>query len=213
VALLVDRDARRYLSAEVFEGMLARAQAMLGAFHDAEPMKEGLSKEELRGRLSSAIDPKLWARVVTSLVEKGKAEQDKELLRLPGRGRTLTLSEEGSRAKLLAELSAARLGPPRVDELAGKLALPVPRTIELLKVAVGDGAVVKVTDELYFDRSSLEELKGRLVEHLKTNKEISTQSFKEMVGQSRKFVIPLSEYFDREKVTLRVGEKRVLRKG
>jgi selenocysteine-specific elongation factor len=210
--LLVDKEARRYLSAEVFEGMLARASAILTAFHDAEPMKEGLSKEELRVRLSPALDPKIWTRLATALVEKGKAEQEKDLLRLKGRGRTLTLSEEGSRAKLLAEIGSARLAPPRLDELAQKLALPLPRTLELLKVAVGDGAVVKVSDELYFDRGAVDELRNRLVEHLRANKEITTQAFKELVGQSRKFVIPLSEYFDREKVTLRIGEKRVLRK-
>jgi selenocysteine-specific elongation factor len=59
----------------------------------------------------------------------------------------------------------------------------------------------------------VDDLRERLVGYLKEHKEITTQSFKELVGQSRKFVIPLSEYFDREKVTLRVGEKRVLRKG
>jgi selenocysteine-specific elongation factor len=51
------------------------------------------------------------------------------------------------------------------------------------------------------------------VAHLTEHREITTQQFKELVGGSRKFVIPLSEYFDREKVTLRVGEKRLLRRG
>ena len=63
------------------------------------------------------------------------------------------------------------------------------------------------------DRDEENELKDKLVTHLQAHREITTQGFKELVGQSRKFVIPLSEYFDREKVTLRVGEKRVLRRG
>ena len=66
---------------------------------------------------------------------------------------------------------------------------------------------------MYFDRHAIDALRERLVGYLKEHREITTQAFKELVGQSRKFVIPLSEYFDRERVTLRVGEKRVLRKG
>jgi selenocysteine-specific elongation factor len=83
---------------------------------------------------------------------------------------------------------------------------------ELLRVAVAEGRVVGVSEELYFDAGALAGLKERLVAYLRDKSDISTQAFKELVGQSRKFVIPLSEYFDREKVTLRVGEKRVLRR-
>jgi len=72
---------------------------------------------------------------------------------------------------------------------------------------------VRVSEELFFDAGAIAALRERLVAHLREKKDISTQGFKEMVGQTRKFVIPLSEYFDREKVTLRVGEKRVLRRG
>ncbi|MFP2903099.1 SelB C-terminal domain-containing protein [Corallococcus sp. 4LFB] len=78
---------------------------------------------------------------------------------------------------------------------------------------VASGVGVRVSEELCFDAAALEELRGRLVTYLKDQKEITTQGFKELVGQSRKFTIPLSEYFDREKVTLRVGDKRVLRRG
>jgi selenocysteine-specific elongation factor len=70
---------------------------------------------------------------------------------------------------------------------------------------------VRTSPELYFDAAAVQGLRARLVAHLEARREISTQEFKEMVGASRKHVIPLAEYFDREKVTLRVGEKRVLR--
>jgi selenocysteine-specific elongation factor len=212
-ALLVDKEARRYLSAEVFEGMVSRALALLADFHAREPMKEGLSREELKRRISSELDPKIHARLVQALVERGKAELDKEVLRLAGRGRALTVSEEDTREKLIAQISQAGLAPPRVDELSDVLKVSTPKLLELLKHCTQQGLLVKVSDALYFDPGALEALKEKLVAHLKAEKEISTQAFKEMVGLSRKFVIPLSEYFDREKVTLRVGEKRVLRRG
>jgi len=212
-ALLVDRERRLYLSGEVFEGLQGRALALLAAFHEREPLREGLSREELRQRLSAELDARAFGRVLQALVDSGRVELDKEVVRLKGRGRTLSLGDEAARTRLAAELAAAGLAPPTVNELAQKLQLTTPRLQELLKVLVTQGAAVRVSEELCFDAAALVGLRERLVAHLREKKEITTQAFKEMVGQSRKFVIPLSEYFDREKVTLRVGEKRVLRRG
>jgi selenocysteine-specific elongation factor len=213
VALLVDKEKRHFLSAEVFKGMVNRSLALIADFHQREPMKEGLGKEQLHQRLAPELEPRVFSRVVAALIEGGKVEVTGESLRLKGKGRTLTLGDEAARAKLLAELSASGLAPPRVDELASRLALPATRVVELLSVALAQGLVARVTEDLYFDKKAVDALKDRLVAHLHQQKEISTQAFKELVGQSRKFVIPLSEFFDREKVTLRVGERRVLRKG
>ncbi|SEL84517.1 selenocysteine-specific translation elongation factor SelB [Stigmatella aurantiaca] len=212
-ALLVDRDRRLYLAGEVFEALQRRTVAMLAAFHEREPMREGLSREELRQRLSPELDPRIFQRVTQALVEQGQATLDKDTIRLQGRGRVLTLADEGARARLAAELSQAALAPPTLGELAGKLQLPPARLQELLAVMVREGLLVRVNEALHFDAEALAGLREQLVAYLREHKEISTQAFKDMVGQSRKFVIPLSEYFDRERVTLRVGDKRVLRRG
>lgn len=212
-ALLIDRERRLYLSGEVFEALQGRALALLAAFHEREPLREGLSREELRQRLSSALDARAFQRVSQALVESGRVELERDVVRLKGRGRTLTLGDTAARARLAAELSAAALAPPSLPELEQKLQLPASRLRELLGVMVVEGAAVRVSEGLWFAAGALASLRERLVAHLREKKEITTQDFKEMVGQSRKFVIPLSEYFDREKVTLRVGEKRVLRRG
>jgi selenocysteine-specific elongation factor len=211
-AMLVDKERRHYLSAQVFTSMVARGLALIQDFHKREPMKEGLSKEELRQRLFPELEPRIFARVVAALVEGGQVESSGEVLRLKGKGRTLTASEESLRVQLLARISAAGLGPPRLEELASSVSLAPARVQELLKVAIADRLVVRVSDDLYFDRKAVENLQQRLTAYLHEHKEISTQAFKDLVGQSRKYVIPLSEFFDREKVTLRVGEKRVLRR-
>lgn len=211
-ALLVDKERRLYLSADVFAGMKARALALLEDFHRREPLAEGMGREELRQRLSSALEPRLLQKLVSALVDEGKVEGAGEALRLKGRGRAMTLDEAGARARMVTALAAAALAPPTVNELARTVALPPTRVHELLATAVVEGLVVRVSEELYFDARALAELRSRLVAHLQEHKDITTQGFKELVAQTRKFVIPLSEYFDREKVTLRVGEKRILRR-
>src|SRR5690606_813492 len=116
--LLVDKERRLYLSREVLQGMVARALAFLQAFHEREPMREGLPKEELRQRLSTNLEPRTFARVVQGLLEGGKVEAAGEVLRLKGRGRSLTVGDEAQRAQVLSQLAAAGLAPPKVSELA-----------------------------------------------------------------------------------------------
>jgi selenocysteine-specific elongation factor len=82
----------------------------------------------------------------------------------------------------------------------------------VLDLMVGEGVLVKIKEDLYYDRRILEELKDRLVAYILENEEISTPQFKDMTGASRKYVIPLIEHFDTTNVTIRVGDIRKLRK-
>ena len=75
------------------------------------------------------------------------------------------------------------------------------------------GRASKISEELWFGSTPLLELRRRVLAHLKEHGSIDAQSFKELTGLTRKFAIPLLEYFDREKLTLRIGDRRVLRKG
>ncbi len=116
-------------------------------------------------------------------------------------------------AKILEAFTAGGLAPPTRTELAQSLALPPARLATHLRYLIAEGRAVKVTDDLCFDAQAIEQLRLRLVEHLREARQIDAQGFKALTGVTRKFSIPLGEYFDRQKVTLRVGEARVLRKG
>jgi selenocysteine-specific elongation factor len=210
--LLVDRERRLYVAGETFTALQARALALLQSFHDRAPLEDALHREELRQRLSPDLDPRLLGRLLQALIERGAVESIGEGLRLKGRGRSLSLDEEAARTKAVAAIGAGALAPPTLAEIGRMLSLPVERVSGLLQGPISDHTVVKVSEELCFHGSVLAELKQRLVAHLTGLREITTQQFKELVGGSRKFVIPLSEYFDREKVTLRVGDKRLLRR-
>ena len=78
---------------------------------------------------------------------------------------------------------------------------------------VEEGQIVKTKDDLYFHAKAVDDLKKRMIEFLKSRGEMTTPQFKQLTGVSRKFVIPLIEYFDAKNVTLRVGDSRKLRKG
>lgn len=208
---LVDRDARRYLASEVLAGLEARALARLDAFHDEHRERSGLPREELRERLGSPPE-RVFARVVAGLLERQRLEAVDEVLRLPGRGHAFTQQTAALQAQLAAQLDARGLSPPTLTELSNLLRVPEARARSLAQRLVEAGRAARA-GELYFSRAAIDALHAKLLAHFATHEKLSTQQFKDLTGLSRKFLIPLAEYFDRERVTLRVGDDRVLRVG
>jgi selenocysteine-specific elongation factor len=115
------------------------------------------------------------------------------------------------RDRIAEILAKAGLTPPWVSDLPGIAGASPADVQSVLRLLLAEGKVVRVSAELWCDSAAIQGLQERLVAFLREKKGISTQEFKELVGATRKHVIPLAEYFDREKVTLRVGEKRVFR--
>src|SRR5262249_31601034 len=112
--------------------------------------------------------------------------------------------------RTLALYREAALQPPRPVEAAAALGVDARELTPVLDLLVRGGSLVRMKD-LVFDAAAVETLRNRLVAHLTAHGEITAQPWKEMVGASRKFAIPLAEHFDAEKLTLRVGEVRKLR--
>jgi selenocysteine-specific elongation factor len=196
--LLVDRERRLYLAGETFAALQARALALLQSFHDRAPLEDALHREELRQRLSPDLDPRLLGRLVQALVERGAVESIGEGLRLKGRGGAFAgrggRTDQGGGGDRRGRARAADARRGRADAVAPRRARGGAHA-----GAIADHTVVKVSEELCFHGSAIADLKQRLVAHLTEHREITTQQFKELVGGSRKFVIPLSEYFDRER--------------
>ncbi|HEY7955713.1 MAG TPA: selenocysteine-specific translation elongation factor [Polyangia bacterium] len=181
------------------------------AFHAAQPLVEGMPREELRARVTD--DPRLLHVVLEALSARQALVTSREVVRLPSHDARKSTAAVGLQPlaervdKLYRE---AALQPPRAAEAVVALGVDpreLDRAVELLQRG---GALVKVKD-LVFHRAALDELRARLIAHLTAHAQITPQEWKELVGATRKFAIPLAEYFDAEKVTLRVGDLRKLR--
>jgi selenocysteine-specific elongation factor len=211
--LLFDKADRAGIAKEHFAHLGERVLEVVRTFAEANPLAEGLSREALRTSLSEQLSPKLLARALEELSSTQRVELEGERVRLVG-GKAKT---DAAAAPLLARiggaLSKAGLAPPRVGELAAQLGEPEQKIKEAIKLLRSEGKIVRVLDDMYFDADAISSLKQRLVALLETQREIDIQGFKDLVGQTRKWTVPLGEYFDQEKVTLRIGDKRVLRGG
>ncbi len=210
-ALLYDKERRAYVSPSAFEAMAQKALAVVAEHASKNPLAPGCPKEELRTRSARGADPKLFARLLATLAEQKQIEIEGDAIRLAGRKADIGETASRTRDEVVALLKKSGLSPPRIEDLAGQTGASLSTVQGLLKILEKEGLAVRVSQDLYFDRESVGALREKLVQFLKAKREITTQEFKEMVGATRKYTIPLGEYFDREKVTLRVGEKRVLR--
>jgi selenocysteine-specific elongation factor len=211
-AALFDREARLYAHADVLKALDERLLARLSEHAERDPIDPGIAREELRQRAGSPPQ-KLFAKAVATLAERGLLRSDAERVLPPGAAARLTGRDADAQEKLASLLDQAGLSPPRVDELPALVSQPLQRTLALLKALSAAGRVSKVSEDLWFGRAPLLDLRKRVLDHLSRHGFIDAQSFKELTGLTRKFAIPLLEYFDREKVTLRIGDRRVLRKG
>ncbi len=203
-----DPASDRYWHARAAQSAGALALSALSALHAKFPERSGFSKEEVAGQLPGTDA----ALLSLSLGETKEAGRDGESWFLPGkRPRSVELTSPLARA-VAGKVALAGLSALTKGELSEAVRPKDPRefdrTLEGLSKA---GTVLKVKD-LYFDGKAVAALQERLVAHLQRAGEITVPDFKEMTGLSRKSLIPLLEHFDLAKVTLRVGDKRILRK-
>ncbi|MGA3083507.1 MAG: selenocysteine-specific translation elongation factor [Thermodesulfobacteriota bacterium] len=193
---------------ELFNLSLAVEQELEG-YHQVNPLKSGLLKEELKSRLPQIREAKLFNFLLNQLAEQKILVQEKELVRLINHKVQLQEDQQTVRDSLEEVYLKSGLQPPYFKELAEKFTKGQSRPV--LELMVKEGKLVKVKEDLYFHKQAIEELKKKLIHWLKEKGEITTPEFKDLTQTSRKYTIPLLEYFDAVQVTMRVEDKRLLR--
>jgi selenocysteine-specific elongation factor len=208
--LFVDPDKMKVIDRQQYQHLREMMLAQLRDFHQRFPMKSGLAKEELRTKLPSEVDVKLFQILLNEMIHSGEVVLERDKLRLTGH-RVASLDEKGLVKRAEEAIRKGGLQPPSSKELAEEWSEEEDGIRNVLEHLVHEGVLVKIKSGMYFHRASIDQLRETLVFHLKRDQEITTPQFKEITGVSRKYAIPLIEYFDQIKVTLRLGDKRVLR--
>jgi len=208
----VDKENRIYIHHICSERLKNDTQRQLGDYHKANPLKPGMSKEELKTKFPPLLTSKLFNLTLNQMIKEKEIVQDENIIRLASHAVSLGGKQADVKDKILKTYLNAGLQPPYFKELAKSLDTDVKRSREVLMHLVNEGTIVKVKEELFFHAEAINTLRKRLVTFLETQGEITTPQFKEMTGVSRKYVIPLAEHFDSTNATLRVGDVRKLRK-
>ena len=206
----------RYIEAKSFDQLFKKLKAAVAAHHGRDPLSPGISKELLRESVSKSIDTSLFAAVLDSAVRSGEVAVAGDIVASSQSRPQLSPAETAARDTIVDDLKKADLEVPKIAELMDNAAkastLPAARVRKVLQTLLDGKEVIKVSEEFYFSRAAIDRLIGRLKARAEQgDRTIDVSKFKEMAGVSRKYAIPLLEYFDREKVTLRTGDTRVIR--
>ena len=183
----------------------------LKAFHAGHSLLPGMDMEELRGKLVYELSPKIFRLVVDTMIEEKLIAKEENLLRLAGHRVQLGGQEKTLMDKIKKLLGEQPLAPPDLKEIEKQAGVPRPRLNEVIRLLERDGSIVRVTTDMYFLASSIETLRQRLKEYLTAKGEMTAASFRDLIGSSRKYTIPLLEYFDRDGLTIRIGDIRRLK--
>ncbi len=213
IIIQIDKEHKIYIHGDSLELLKKQTSANLTAYHKANPLKKGMPKEELKSKLPSYLQAKLFNLVFNQLIKSETMMHEKDTVRMASHKVSLGIDQTVLRKKISEQYRSSRLTPPYFKALCKTLDVEISQAKDVLLLLINDGLLVKAKEELYFDADALNDLKKRLVRFLETDGEITTSQFKEMTGASRKYVIPLIEYFDSQNVTLRVGDVRKLRAG
>jgi len=186
--------------------------------HEREPLSRGLARETLRERHFAHAAPEVFRAVIARLEKEGVLVADKDVVRLSGHGVELSPADAQLSERIGQAYEKAALEAPSLDDLFASVGVATAQRVhgrKLLQLLIDNGTLVRVQGEMFFHVQALDHLKRLLgqyaVEH-EPERLIDVAQFKELAGVSRKYAIPLFEYLDREHITRRAGDKRIILK-
>ncbi len=208
VVTAVDREW--YVHRDASQRLRAQTLALLEAFHSQNPLRGGISREELRSRAGHAQE-KVFTQLLGALEAEGRVRSERDQVRLSSHEIRLSPEQQRVVDALDADYRQAGAAPPSPEEALGRVGVKGTEKHQLFQLLVADRRLLRVKESLYFHAAALQDIQDKLVAHLREKKDIGPGDVKGLLGVSRKYAIPLMEYFDTQRVTVRQGERRVLR--
>lgn len=187
-----------------------RLVATLASFHHQNPLAPGASREAIRSGGFEDPSGAFASFVIDRMVREGKLALEGDLIRLANHRVQLQQDEAEAENKILAAFADAGLAVPGLKTFLPELKIDLVRARKILANLTRNGQLIRVTDDLVFHHQSMESLQRQLAERKRHNPRITIPEFKELAGISRKYAIPLLEFLDRQKITLRDGDARLI---
>jgi selenocysteine-specific elongation factor len=195
----------------IFKLLSSAIREKVEHFQRENPLSPGISREDLRSSIGRRVKPEVFRAALTELIAQNKLEVQGEIVKRPGTAITLQPDEQVAKDKIETAFRAGGLAVPSVKDVLAGLSVETKRAEKLLHILLRDKSLIRVSPELIFHQAALNHLKARLSAFKTSSGErISVPAFKDLTGITRKYAIPLLEYLDRERVTRRMGDERVI---
>ncbi len=203
--------AGTWLDARAFDDLEQRLLRALEAYHSAEPIRPGMPRGALRGRLPENVKRDAAEAAIDRLAERGVIVVEGDLVRCTDHRPRLSPKDQVATQRLLEEAKAAGLEPPSLRDWAKRVAVDATRLRDLLAHLERDALLVRAPGDLWFDRDAIDALREKVIAHLREHGSLETPTYKSLIGTSRRTAVPLMELFDAEHLTIRSGDVRKLR--
>jgi len=210
--ILIDKEKQIYINGDFLNNFKEKIIQKLEVFHADNPLKEGMPTQELKSKFQYIDDAKFFNILFTKLSKENLIVLDKNIVKLSHHEVALQVDQQEVKEKIKKIYQASGLTPPFFRIICQDLDIDKKNATDVLHMLIDEKSIIKTKDDLYFDAGEIEKLEQKLIAFLKENESITTPEFKDMTGVSRKFVIPLIEYFDSTNLTIRVGDTRQLRR-
>jgi selenocysteine-specific elongation factor len=199
--LLIHRDTNRNAQQKLLD--------IVGDFHRNKPESPGLSAEQLLE--ASGLRKDVFDGLIESLVSQGKLTERKHRLALPEHRETFSDDEQKLLHDIESLFKTKPFDPPGVDEVVERTATDPSKVQKALKILIEQEHLIRVDKDLLFHREAVEEARRKLVSYITEQGGLESVKFKYLLNTTRKFAIPLLDYFDKIGVTRRVGYTRYLK--
>jgi selenocysteine-specific elongation factor len=205
-----------YIARTPFENLKAKTLVEIENYHRREPLAKGILRETLREKIFSHLAPEIFRTTLVGLEKDGKISAEKDFVRASSHNQQLSADEMKVRETLSKIYTEAKLEVPMLenalDESTKNTKILREHARKIFQLLLNSGEVVKITDDLYFPKKAIIELIEKLKNFAAKSPDrlIDVAAFKDIANVSRKYAIPLLEYFDRERVTRRAGDKRLI---
>jgi selenocysteine-specific elongation factor len=212
---IVDADGV-YLGRSLFERLAAATLSEVEAHHRREPLARGMLRETLRERHFAHAAPEIFRAVMARLEQQGALVSEKEIVRVAAHSLSLSPSDSALRDRLEQVYRTAALEAPTFDEAlgdGGQTREAREHGRKILQLLLDSGSLVRLSGDLFMHREALEHLIAQLRQYAALHEPerlIDVPTFKDLARISRKYAIPLLEYLDRQRITRRAGDKRII---
>ena len=204
----IAKPGNHFLDSAAMTTCKASLLSALEAFQTKNPLAPGMNQQTLREKFG--LDPEVFTAIAAALMKEGKVEAVGDVIHLRGRGVVMKDEEAESRKIIEQAFASAGLKVPALKDVLASLKIDKARAQKLVTLMLRDKVLIKVSEDLVFHQGTLNELRKNLAAQKSQSPKIDVGRFKDLTGVSRKYAIPLLEYLDREHVTRRVGDERVI---
>lgn len=207
---VIDLEGGRIIHISILNQHRGNILDALARFHSNNPLKPGMPKEELRNTAAKDFDIRTYSALISYFASSGDIYISDITVSQSGFQPSLDQKQQAMADKLTSELQNAGFNVPTQDELINRAGVSISDAKAMFELLVHRKVLVKVADGLYFHASAIEKAESMLREYLEKIGKITISEFRDLIQSSRKYALPILEYFDSKRVTRRQGDERIL---